>query len=300
MPIVNATTRAIAAAIALCAPLSVACAQIIPRVAPPQSAELRAPAYADVADLVLKSPIITDATIRSVTKLKGADAVSAIAGHQRILVSADIANVIRAPGSLPPRIEYLLDVVADPQGRLPKLKKQHVMLYARPVAGQPNQLQLTGEQSQQLWSPTLDLLTRRITTDVLSPGAPPAITGIGNAFFVAGSLPGEGETQIFLTTADNRPVSLNIISRPGEAKKWAVALSEIVDEAAAPPPPGTLLWYRLACFLPRALPDHSLAASDEASAASARSDYQFVLSALGPCGRTFAPATDKPADTRTG
>ena len=68
---------------------------------------------------------------------------------------------------------------------------------------------------------------------------------IGNAFHVAGSLPGEGETQMFLTTADARPVSLSILRRPGEQPRWAVALAEIVDEAAGPPQRDTFLWYRL-------------------------------------------------------
>src|SRR3546814_1145016 len=36
--------------------------------------------------------------------------------------------------------------------------------------------------------------------------APPVITGVGCAFHVPGSLPGEGETQIFLATADGSPV----------------------------------------------------------------------------------------------
>src|SRR5207253_7979853 len=100
---------------------------------------------------------------------------------------------------------------------------------------------------------------RRIAADLVAADTPPTITGIGNAFHVPGALPGEGETQIFLTTADNRPVSLSILRRPGEQPRWAVALSEIVDEAAAPPARDTLLWYRLACSLPAALPAASTA-----------------------------------------
>jgi hypothetical protein len=116
--------------------------------------------------------------------------------------------------------------------------------------------------------------------------APPRITGIGNAFFVPGALPGEGETQVFLTTADNQPVSLTVLRRPGERPRWAVALSEIVDEAAGPPPAETLLWYRLACSLPRTLPERSTASLGPADADQARADYRFIMDALGPCGRT--------------
>jgi hypothetical protein len=103
---------------------------------------------------------------------------------------------------------------------------------------------------------------------------------------VPGSLPGESETQIFLQTSDNRPISLNVLRRPGERPRWSVALSEIVDDAAAPPRPDTLLWYRLACTLPPALPAQSLreAGRDEAGAIAA--DYRLVLERLGPCARS--------------
>ena len=99
------------------------------------------------------------------------------------------------------------------------------------------------------------------------------------------AVPGEGETQVFLQTADQRPVSLSVLRRPGEEPRWAVALSEIVDEAAGPPPRDTLLWYRLACGLPRALPPRSTAALAPGDAEIAQADYRFVLAALGPCVR---------------
>jgi hypothetical protein len=286
MPTFPAARHLLAVTLAVLVPLAAApTARALPD---PVSVPAAEPAenYADVADLVLKSPVIADAIIRGAEKLKGPDAVGAAPGHLRLLITADITNAVRADAALPPQISYLLDVAVDQKGHLPKLKKLRVLLFARHVSAYPNQLQLTGDSSQRVWSAPLDALTRKITAAVLAPAAPPTITGIGNAFHVAGSLPGEGETQVFLTTADNRPVSLTVLSRPGEQKKWAVALSEVVDETAAPPPPDTLLWYRLACFLPRTLPDHALAADDPDNAAAARLDYQFVLQALGPCGRT--------------
>ena len=118
------------------------------------------------------------------------------------------------------------------------------------------------------------------------PDAPPRITGIGRAFHVPGSLPGESETQIFLQTADDRPISLNVLRRPGEQPRWSVALGEIVDDAAAAAArPNTLLWYRLACTLPPAPAGQSLseAAPDEARAI--RADYRLVIEGLGPCAR---------------
>ena len=194
--------------------------------------------------------------------------------------------LVRGAGGLPPRIGYLLDVAPDARGKLPSLKKQRVLLFARATAGLPGQLQLVAPDAQRPWTPADDARVREIARAALAADAPPRLTGVGEAFHVAGALPGEGETQIFLRTADGRPVSLSVLRRPGERPRWAVALSEIVDEAAAPPPRDTLLWYRLACFLPPALPDASTAGLVPADAEVAREDYRFVLTQLGACGRT--------------
>jgi hypothetical protein len=62
-----------------------------------------------------------------------------------------------------------------------------------------------------------------------------------------------------------------------------VALTELVDDSAAPPKPETLLWYRLACGLPEKLPDTAVAGQSDTDADAARADYQVVLNGLGPC-----------------
>lgn len=249
--------------------------------------------YADTVDLVLAAPVIVDATIRSATRIKGAEAAGVSPGLIRFYMEADVTALVRGAGGVPPRIGYLVDLAPDAGGRAPRLKKQRVLLFARApqagaVAGQPasGQLQLVAPDAQQPWSAALDAAVRAIATEAVGPAAPPRITGVGNAFHVPGSLPGEGETQLFLSTADHRPVSISVLTRPGERPRWAVALSEIVDEAAGPPRPGTLLWYRLACALPAALPGRSTAELSAEDAAAAREDYRFVLQSLGPCGRT--------------
>ena len=252
--------------------------------APPQPAAAM-PSYTDLADLVLAAPVIADATIRSTVRLKGADAAGLPPGIVRLYVEADVTALVRGTGGLPPRIGYLYDVMSDARGRLPQFRKARVLLFARPapVAGQ---LQLVAPDAQLGWTPDLDTRTRSVTREVLAADAPPRISGVGNAFHVAGALPGEGETQVFVQTATGRPVSLSVLRRPGERPRWAVALAEIVDEAAAPPPRDTLLWYRLACELPRTLPARATADATPADAAAARADYGFVLAQLGPCGRT--------------
>ena len=246
------------------------------------------PGYADLADLVLASPVIADATIRSAARIKGAEAAGLAPGLSRFYVEADVAALIRGAAGLPPRVGYLVDVAPDARGRVPKLKKARVLIFARTVPGSPDQLQLSAPDAQLAWTTSLDARVREIGRAALAADAPPAITGVASAFHVAGSLPGEGETQLFLRTADQRPVSLSILRRPGERPRWSVALGEIVDEGAGPPARDTLLWYRLACDLPAALPAESVASLEPADAAIAQEDYRFVIESLGPCGRKRA------------
>lgn len=259
--------------------------------AQPAAAAAVAPglSYADQADLVLASPVIADVAIRSAARIKGAEAARVAPGMARFYVEADVLSLLRSPGAMPPRVGYLLDVAPDAAGRLPRLRKQRVLVFARAVPGGGGQLQLVSPAAQQPWSPGTDASIRRIAAEAVGREAPPAITGVGNAFHVPGSLPGEGETQIFLQTADNRPVSLSVLRRPGEEPRWAVALSEIVDDAAAPPARDTLLWYRLACALPPQLPARSTAQMEGNDADTAREDYAFVLARLGRCERTLPP-----------
>lgn len=254
----------------------------------PQSAAAAGsgPSYADLADLVLAAPVIADVAVRSTARIKPAEAVGLAPGMARLYVEADVQSLVRGADGLPPRIGYLVDVPTDGRGRPPKLKKARFLLFARPVPGGAGQVQLVSRHAQVDWTPEVDARTRAIAKDALDGSAPPQITGVGNAFHVAGALPGEGETQIFLTTAKQRPVSLSILRRPGEQPRWAVALSEIVDEAAAAPARDSLLWYRLACGLPDSLPAASTASLTPEDAALAAEDFRFVRDSLGPCGRT--------------
>jgi hypothetical protein len=96
---------------------------------------------------------------------------------------------------------------------------------------------------------------------------------------------GEGETQIFLKTDNDQPLSLTILSRPGQQKQWAVSTAEIIDASATAPQRFTLLWYRLACDLPRSLPSDRVEGASNGDTIRAQADYKFVIESLGPCGR---------------
>jgi hypothetical protein len=262
-----------------------AAAQTAPAVAPSLAVQADAAAYADIADLVVISPLIVDATIRNLQKIAPEQAVGVPAAMQRMLVEADVTALIRGQGGITPRVRFLLDVPKDPKGKIPKLKKQRLFLLGSTVAGRPGEIRLSRPNALIHWSAANDALVRSIAQEAVQIDAPPKITGIISAFYSAGTVIGEGETQIFLKNAKEQPLSLSVLSRPGQDKRWAVSTAEVIDESATAPAKFTLLWYRLACDLPRALSSDLVEAAESDSAARAQADYKFVLDSLGPCGR---------------
>lgn len=254
---------------------------------PPQSA-LPTPPYADYADLIVGAPEILDATVRSELRLKPIDAPDVAPGHARLYIEADVIALIRGTGAVPTRIGYTVDVPLDARGKPPRFRKIRMLLFARGVAGNIGQVQLIRPDAQRAWTPGAEALTRRIVREVLAADAPPTVMGIGNAFHTPGNLPGEGNTQIFLTTTDGRPISLNVERKSGAQPRWSIALGEVVGAGLAPPARDTLLWYRLACTLPASLPDSALASAGSDGTPDgtiAREDYQVIVRDLGPCDR---------------
>ena len=241
--------------------------------------------YADIADLVTISPLIIDVTIKSLQKVSVEQAVGVPVTLQRMLVEADVLALIRGQGGVTPRVRFVLDVPKDAKGKIPKLKKQRMFVLGSTVAGRPGEIRLARPNSLILWSPANDLLVREITKEAVMIDTPPKVTGIISAFYSAGTIIGEGETQVFLKTERGEPLSLSILSRPGQAKRWAVSTAEVIDESAVAPSRNTLLWYRLACGLPRDLSFDLVEAAESDNAARAQADYKFVINALGPCGR---------------
>lgn len=241
------------------------------------------PGYADLAGLVVDAPLVIDATIRRASRVTGAQAASVAAGQARFYVEADVLSLIRGTGALPSRIGYVVDVPLDWRGRAPRLNRLRVLLFARPVPGRPDMIQLIDTDAQRDWTPEADALVRGAVREVLAPDAPPIVTGIVNAFHTPGTLPGEGETQIFLSTQNGAPISLSIIRRPGLQRQWSVALGDIVDQAGGPPRRDSLLGLRLSCGLPPQLPSDVAAAADPMLGRIVEEDYALVRGALGEC-----------------
>ena len=241
--------------------------------------------YAEIADLFLAAPIVARARIVEAIPVKDSQATPPRAATIRYYLVADVVTLIRGTDGIAPRIAWIADVPVDLRGKVPKLKRIEVMVAALPVPGRAAEVRLAARDAMVPWSAAFEARVRGIVASGLATDAPPRVTGIASAFHSRGNLPGEGETQIFLTTERAQPVSLSVLRRPGQAPRWAVALGEIVDEAARPPSRDTLGWYRLACSLPPALPQKAIDDLSPEDATAARDDYAFVIGALGPCTR---------------
>jgi hypothetical protein len=164
-------------------------------------------AYADIADLVTVSPLIIDVTIRNLQKIAPEQAATVPVDRQRMLVEADVAALIRGQGGITPRVRFLLDVPKDAKGRIPKLKKQRFFLLGSTVNGKPGEIRLSRPNALVQYSAANDALVRSITKEAVMIDAPPKIAGVISAFYSAGTVLGEGETQIFLRTAKEQPLS---------------------------------------------------------------------------------------------
>lgn len=282
------------------AALALVCAGLVMAPVPVLAQSLAAPAqtapagptYADLATLSDAADLVIHAQIRKATALPPERAPGLAPGFARLYVEATTIALIAGRSAVGAGLAYLVDVPLDAKGKVPKLKKAQVVLFADPVAGRPGEVRLVAPGAQLGFTPELEARLRPILTELYATGdaVPPRITGISDALAVPGTLTGESETQIFLATEDRSPVSLTILRRPGQQVQWGVSWGEIIDSAARPPAPETLRWYRLACALPAQLPSNANLARDPAGRRLATGDYAFVRQALGPCERRITKA----------
>lgn len=258
-----------------------------PVAAQPAPGPSPAATFADLAALGDGAPLAVRARIKEQIVVPAERAPGLAPGHVRLFVEAQTVALLAGKTALPESLRYLADVPLDAKGKPPKLKKQEVILFARPVAGKPGELQLTGPRAQIAYTPELEARLRPVLAALLAPDAPPRVTGVRDVLSSVGNLAGESETQIFLATANGAPAALTVIRRPGMAPRWGVSWTELIDQAAQPAAKDTLAWFRLACALPRTLPARANLASDAADRARAAQDYGFVIAQLGPCTRNL-------------
>jgi hypothetical protein len=252
------------------------------------AAELEPPpplaTYADFAALAEQADVVALVEVRDQAEVEPERAPGLASGHARLYVEGRTRALLAGRAALGESLTYLADVPLDARSRVPKLRKQRFIVFADPVPGRPGTLSLVGPGAQVPATPETEALARTVIA-ALAASEAPAVTGIREAMSVAGNLAGESETQVFLDTLTGTPVSLTVIRRPGMEPQWGVSWSEIVDQAARPPEPQTIEWYRLACFLPPQLPQSALLQDDRDARARAEADYAFILEQLGACPR---------------
>src|SRR5690349_494374 len=205
--------------------------------------------YADLADLGISAPVAAHIRLRRALPLRPVEAVGVAAGFTRFYIEADVVALIRGETGMPTRVTYLIDLPNGADSRPARFERRSEwIIFARTVPNRPGELQLAAPDAQLPYSLDLADRTRAVLRDIVAPDAPPAISGIGRAFHTPGTLPGTSETQIFLLTSRDQPVSITVAREAGAQPRWFVSTSEFVDAGATQPRRDTLLWYRLACF----------------------------------------------------
>lgn len=242
--------------------------------------------YADLVDLADSAPLVIHARVAKMLRVEDARAPGLKPGMARYYIQGTTVALLAGRTGLGESLAYLVDLPLDARGKAPNLKKQDVLLFARPVAGRPGELQLVSPGAQALWSEALDARIRGVLKALVSPDAPAKVTGVREMLYVPGTLAGQGETQIFLTTQDGSAASLTVRHQPGAPAAWGASFSELVADVSRPPRPETLEWYRLACFLPNVPPPSANVSEGAAAKLQAQADYRMVLGELGICQRS--------------
>lgn len=243
--------------------------------------------YADLVSLAERSDMVVRVEIRRQIEVKPERAPGLEPGFVRLYIEAQTRALLAGNSAVGESLNYLVDVPRDARGKAPKLKKREMLLFADAVAGRPGSVQLTGKYAQLDYTPLLEERLRPILTSLVARDKPPVVEGVADALAVRGTLVGESETQIFLTTKSRSPVSITVLRRPGQQPVWGVSWGEIIDSAARAPAPGTLRWYRLACSLPTRLPSSANLAREPEERRLAETDYAYVMERLGPCERVI-------------
>ena len=241
--------------------------------------------YADLVDLADGAPLVIRAQPRKIAAVEPARARGLRPGWGRFYIEARTEALIAGRAPLGEALQYLVDLPLDAKGKPPAIKKKSFVLFARAVTGHPGELQLVAPDAQLLWDGALDARLKGVLRELFAPAAAPRISGVREAVHTGGDLAGAGETQIFLVSASGEPAAMTISRAPGRAPQWGVSFSELVASDSAPAR-DTLAWYRLACFLPAALPESANTSPDGDDRAAALQDYAYVREQLGACPRT--------------
>lgn len=245
------------------------------------------PTFADLAGLADSAPLVVRANIRKLARVEDERARNLTPGKGRFYVVAQTRALITGRTPLGKSFAYLVDLPLDRKAKPTARKKDEVIVFARPVPGRAGELQLIRPDAQIRWDDAVEARLRTIITALLAPEAPGKVTGVRELIHVPGTLAGEGETQIFLTTQGASAASITVRRQPGQSPQWGASFSELVGEVGRPPARDTLEWYRLACFLPSSPPAGANMSEGAEAQRAAEEDYRMVMASLGPCRRTL-------------
>jgi hypothetical protein len=275
---------ALAFALGACASTGTAMSQDVPAAELP---ETQAPTYADLVTMAMAADTVAMVAVKDQIAFPDERAPDVPPSHVRLYIESLTQGLLAGPQAVGAQLAYVVDQRRDANGDVPNLEGRQFLVFGDLSQSQPGALQLLSSDSMLPAGPRIEARVRQVLTQLAAADMPPAVTGLRDVISVPGNLAGESETQMFVETDTGAPVSLSVIRRPGMAPQWGVSLGELVDASAEAAQPGTLTWYRLACFLPRELPADSFLQRDRASQDQARADYAFILSELGPCERRF-------------
>jgi len=224
--------------------------------------------------------------IRKQAEVDAARAPGLAAGSTRLYLEAETQALLAAPVPVGQELSFLADLPLTGRNRAPKLKRQRFVIFADAVPGRAGQLQLVEPDAMFPADPAFEARLREVIGQFAGSDVPPPVTGVRDVLYTPGNLAGESETQMFVETETSLPASISVIRRPGMAPQWGVSWSEIIDQSATAPAPDSPGWLRLACGLPRELPNDAFLTPPGSDRQRARADYQVVLDSLGPCTRT--------------
>lgn len=237
------------------------------------SNNVKAQSYASLAKAFADAPIVARVKVTSAQEIKPSPAPDKV----RYFATTAVTALIRAPSPQPPAFKLLADLPLDSRGKRPKVNKAEWLIAARPAGAD---VQLVAPPVA--WTADNEARVRAIVAAVSAPGAPGTVRRVSGAFYSPGNVPGESETQIFIDYVNGTKGSLSVLRRPNIEPAWHASFGEVASESP-PPAKDTLGWYRLACGLPKTLPEAALGDLDAAGRSAAVADYAFILTQLGAC-----------------
>ena len=232
-----------------------------------------AQSYAGLARAFADAPLVARVKVTSSQEIKPPPSPDKV----RYFATTSVTALVRAPSPQPPTLGLLADLPLDSRGKRPRIDKAEWLIAARPSGAQ---VQLLAPPVT--WTAETEARVRAIIAAATAPGAPGQVRQVSGAFYSPGNVPGESETQIFIDFAGGGKGSLSVLRRPGIAPAWSASFGEVASDGP-PPAKDSLGWYRLACGLPKTLPDTALGELDDTGRTAARADYAFILTQLGAC-----------------